>query len=64
MVTLPPDFEGGRLTLLDAASVSAPDGVAGWQVEPAQPSTAVAFRVNETAFSVNVFQRGTIITIQ
>ena len=64
MVTLPPDFEGGRLTLLDATSVIAPDGVAGWQVEPAQPSTAVVFRASETTFSVSVFQRGTVFTIQ
>lgn len=64
MVTLPPDFEGGRLTLLDATSVIAPDGVAGWQVEPAQPSTAVVFRASETTFSVSVFQQGTVFTIQ
>ena len=63
-VTLPPDFAGGRLTLLDATSVIAPDGVAGWQVEPAQSSTAVVFRASETAFSVSVFQQGTVFTIQ
>jgi len=63
-VTLPPEFTGGVLTLLNAASVTAPDGMDGWQVEPAQPSMAVAFRVSETAFSVSVFQRGTLISIR
>ncbi len=64
VVTLPQGFTTGALTLFNATSVSAPDGVAGWQIEPAQPSMAVEFNASGTAFSVSMFRRGTMISIQ
>ncbi|MDD4103349.1 MAG: autotransporter-associated beta strand repeat-containing protein, partial [Kiritimatiellae bacterium] len=49
VVSLPQGFTAGTLTLFNATSVTAPDGVAGWAVEP-QPSasTAVAFTAEGT----------------
>lgn len=64
VVSLPQGFTTGALTLVNATSITAPDGVAGWQVEPAQPSMAVAFRADETTFSVSVFRQGTLFSIQ
>ena len=43
---------------------TAPDGVAGWQIEPAQPSLAVEFHASGTTFSVSVFRQGTLFSIQ
>ncbi|NLG01620.1 MAG: hypothetical protein GX565_15930, partial [Lentisphaerae bacterium] len=63
-VSLPQGFTTGSLTLFNATSVSAPDGVAGWQIEPAQPSMAVDFHAGATAFSVSVFRQGTLFSIQ
>lgn len=63
-VVLPPEFTGGKVTLLNAASVTAPDGLADWAVEPQQPaSMAVAFRAEGTQFTLNVFRRGTMIRL-
>jgi len=63
VVSLPQGFTQGSLTLLNATSVTAPDGVAGWQIDPPQPSMAVMFRTEETAFSVGVFRQGTLLSI-
>lgn len=64
VVSLPQDFTTGSLTLFNATSVTAPEGVAGWQIEPAQPSMAVAFQASGTTFSVSVFRQGTLFSIQ
>jgi hypothetical protein len=63
-VSLPQGFTTGSLTLFNATSGTAPDGVAGWQIEPAQPSMAVAFQASGTTFSVSVFRQGTLFSIQ
>ncbi|HRR33422.1 MAG TPA: hypothetical protein P5026_04950 [Kiritimatiellia bacterium] len=64
-VVLPPGFTGGRLTLLIATAVTAPEGLAGWKVEP-QPSasTSVTFAVVGTQFSVNVSGKGTLLQVR
>jgi hypothetical protein len=64
VVSLPQGFTPGALTLVNATSITAPAGVPGWQVEPAQPTMAVAFRADETTFSVSVFRQGTLFSIQ
>lgn len=63
-VSLPQGFTTGSLTLFNATAVTAPDGVAGWQIEPAQPSLAVEFHASGTTFSVSVFRQGTLFSIQ
>jgi hypothetical protein len=63
-VVLPAGFETGRLTLLNATSLTAPDGLGGWSVEPGQPSCITAFQAGGAQFTVTVFRRGTLISIR
>ncbi|NLG02100.1 MAG: hypothetical protein GX565_18395 [Lentisphaerae bacterium] len=63
-VVLPPGFAGGRLTLLNAAAVTAPEGLAGWTVAPQQSaSTVVTFTAEGTQFTLNVSRSGTLIQL-
>jgi len=64
-VALPAGFTGGRLTLLSAAALSAPAGLAGWTFEPALAADKVTkLEVSGGQFTLNVFKGGTVFSVQ
>jgi hypothetical protein len=63
-VVLPEGFGMGKLTLIEAATLSAPAGFAGWTVAPMPEHGVARFRVSGGLLTLNVFRGGTLLSVQ